>query len=132
MPKIDETMLQRARTMRADGSPVEANLWAQLRNKRLSGIKFARQVVIGPYIADFVARSHKLIIELDGDTHGLTEDYDQKRTEQLEKQGYRVLRFGNSDVTENLEGVLEMIVGALKNTPSPQPSPRGGGGEGEE
>ena len=126
MPKIDEIMLQRARTMRTDGSPVEANLWAQLRNKRLSGIKFARQVVIGPYIADFVARSHKLIIELDGDTHGLTEDYDQKRTEQLEKQGYRVLRFGNSDVTENLEGVLEMIVGALKNTPSPR------GGEGEE
>jgi very-short-patch-repair endonuclease len=125
VPKIDETMLQRARSMRSDSSSVEARLWAQLRNKRLSGIKFARQVVIGPYIADFVARSPKLVVELDGDSHGNQADYDARRTAYLMEQGYRVIRFANSDVVGNLDGVIEAIALEIKAAPLPGPLPIG-------
>lgn len=115
--------------MRADGSAIEARLWEQLRNKRLSGVKFARQVVIGPYIADFVARFFKLIVELDGDSHGNQAEYDARRTAYLTQQGYRVIRFSNSEVVGNLNGVLELIALELASAPHPDPLP---GGEREE
>ncbi len=125
MPKTDETMLQHARAMRTDGSAIEARLWEQLRNKRLSGIKFARQVVIGPYIADFVARSFKLVVELDGDSHGNQADYDAMRTAYLVGLGYRVIRFANSDVAGNVDGVIEAIALELDSAPLPGPLPSG-------
>jgi very-short-patch-repair endonuclease len=125
VPKTDETMLRRARAMRRESSPVEDKLWSRLRNKQLNGIKFAHQVVIGPYVADFVARSFKLIVELDGDSHGNREDYDAKRTASLGQRGYRVIRFANSDVVGNLDGVLETIMLELGSAPLPDPLPRG-------
>jgi very-short-patch-repair endonuclease len=82
--------------------------------------------VIGPFIADFVARSRKLIIEIDGDTH-VDAARDNRRTEWLNQQGYQVIRFGNSDVMRNLEGVLETIGVALATTPLPTLSPEGRG-----
>ena len=114
--------------MRKEASPIEDRLWSRLRNKQLNGAKFAHQVVIGPFIADFVARSYKLIIELDGDSHGNQADYDAKRTTYLAAQGYRVIRFSNSDVIGNLDGVLEAILLSLGLGPSPQPSPQRGEG----
>ena len=125
MPKIDETMLQRARAMRHESSPLEARLWARLRNKQLNGVKFTHQVVIGPYIADFVARSRKLVIELDGDSHGNQAEYDARRTAFLEELGYRVIRFSNSDVAGSLDGVLETIALELDSAPLPDPLPKG-------
>ncbi|HUD92496.1 endonuclease domain-containing protein [Sphingobium sp.] len=64
---------------------------------------------------------------MDGDTHSAEDRYDARRTEFLESLGYRVIRFGNPDVIENIEGVLSMIAQALRESPSPQPSPKGGG-----
>jgi very-short-patch-repair endonuclease len=125
VPKTDETMLRRARSMRQQTSPIEDKLWSRLRNKQLNGTKFARQVVIGPYIVDFVARSHKFVVELDGDSHGNRAEYDAMRTQFLEQQGYRVIRFSNSDVVGNLDGVLEAIVLAIESSPLPDPLPKG-------
>jgi very-short-patch-repair endonuclease len=86
-----------------------------LRGKRLGGIKFVRQSVRAPYIPDFAARSHRLIVELDGDTHGSAEAqaYDARRTARLEAEGWRVLRIPNNEVMMNPDGVARAILLAL-------------------
>jgi len=129
MPKVDKVLLARARALRNDMSPVERHLWYALRDRRLDGHKFVRSAVIEPYIVDFVARSAKLVLELDGDTHAARQNYDARRTTILEAKGYRVLRFTNGEVITNTEGVLLTMVAALKDGPSPRPSPQGGEGE---
>ncbi|WP_238560105.1 endonuclease domain-containing protein [Sphingomonas sp. Mn802worker] len=106
----------------------ERELWTALRAHRFSGVKFSRQVPIGPFILDFVARLRKLAIEVDGDTHAGNEARDERRTAWLEEQGYDVIRFSNADVMHNLEGVLLAIKEALDAGPSPKPSPRRGEG----
>ena len=112
MPKTDEVMLGRAKAMRSDPTGPEARLWYHLRAKRFHGVKFARQVVMGPLIADCAARSHMLVVELDGDTH-TDQARDARRTAWLEEQGYRVIRFANTDVMANLEGVLQVLADAI-------------------
>jgi very-short-patch-repair endonuclease len=103
----------RAKALRANLTEPERRLWYRLRANRI-GVKFQRQVVLAPYIADFASRSERLVIELDGDTHGDRAAYDAARTRSLEQRGYRVVRFTNSDVMRNLDGVLEDIMLALK------------------
>ena len=102
----------RARALRAAQTDVERSLWQRLRNRQLNGAKFRRQHPIGSYIADFFCLDARLIVELDGSQHG--EEYerqpDERRTEYLESQGYRVLRFWNEEVLDNIDGVLETIV----------------------
>jgi very-short-patch-repair endonuclease len=86
------------------------------------GVKFQKQAVLAPYIADFASRSERLVIELDGDTHGDREAYDAARTRSLEQRGYQVLRFTNTDVMTNMDGVLSAILIALGRDPqSPHP-----------
>lgn len=127
MPKTDEELLKRAKAMRAEMTQPERELWIALRAKRFANTKFCRQVVVAPFIADFVARSHKLVIELDGDTHAGNEQRDGRRTAWLKEQGYRVIRFKNGDVMQNLEGVLLAIEAALATAPLPTLSPKGRG-----
>ena len=91
------------------------------------GIKFKRQKPLGRYIADFVCMEHRLILELDGSQHTEQVVYDRRRDAWLHSQGFRILRFWNNDVMQQLEGVLEQILLAL----SPGPSPAGGRGEAE-
>ncbi|CAN5273697.1 DUF559 domain-containing protein [soil metagenome] len=93
-------------------TPAEQRLWAILRAGQL-GVKFQRQVVLAPYIADFAARSARLIVEVDGDTHALSQESDAIRTANLELRGYRVLRFSNSEVMTNPDGVARAICMAL-------------------
>jgi very-short-patch-repair endonuclease len=91
-------------------------MWSIVRAKRLAGLKFRRQYVIGKYIVDFVCLKAKLVIEIDGDTHGSDEAelQDSKRTEDLEGLGFRVTRFWNRAVLTNTEGgVKEIILEAL-------------------
>jgi very-short-patch-repair endonuclease len=116
--------------MRAEPTPAETKLWNLLRGKRFEGARFTRQAIIGNYIVDFAAPSSNLAIEIDGDTHGRQVEYDAARTIFLERQGYRVIRFTNSDVLGNVDGVLAAVTAALAspNPPPPQPSPRGGRG----
>ena len=86
-------------------------------------MKFQRQVVLPPYITDFAARSARLVIELDGDSHARAEAYDERRTSALEERGYCVLRFTNAEVMSNLDGVLRVILIALGRDPEAPLSP---------
>ena len=115
--------------MRRDPSPAEQRLWFALCDRRFADAKFVRQTVAGSAIPDFCCRRAKLVIELDGHSHGLTEAADAARTARLAKRGYRVIRFSNSDVMGNLEGVLHAIRVALceASTPHPTLSPEGRG-----
>ena len=94
-------------------------MWQHIRSRQLLGFKFRRQQVIGSYIADFLSVEAKLIIELDGGQHQLQKDYDRKRTAYFETWGYRVLRFWNNEVIDDIEVVLESIRLALIEIPSP-------------
>jgi very-short-patch-repair endonuclease len=91
-------------------------LWFAVRDRRLAGFKFIRQKSIGPYVVDFVCRDRNLVVEVDGGQHAESES-DQIRDAYLTSEGYRVLRFWNSDVLGNLDGVLQTILASL-NSPS--------------
>src|SRR3546814_8454866 len=110
-----------------DATPGEKELWSVLRGGGLNGYKFRRQQRLGPFVADFVCQSARLVIEVDGDSHARQIDYDARRTSFLAEEGYRVLRFTNRDVTDNLEGVYRAIELALAGgtSPSHAASPRG-------
>ncbi|QLC27049.1 endonuclease domain-containing protein [Parasphingopyxis algicola] len=108
--------------MRSAPTPPEKALWNALRAGRLDGAKFRRQVVIGRYIADFACRTPtKIVVEADGESHAAQHDYDAERTAFLERKGYRVLRFTNSEISNNLEGVLEAIRQELPEADAPSP-----------
>ena len=111
-----------AKRLRADLTPPERKLWEALRGGR-AGVKFQRQVVLAPYVADFAARSERLVVELDGDSHGGREANDAARTAALEMRGYRVLRFTNSEVMGNCDGVVRAILVALGRDPDSPLSP---------
>nr|WP_121884550.1 endonuclease domain-containing protein [Sphingomonas sp. PP-F2F-G114-C0414] len=122
---------ERARDLRNDATNAEQMLWRQLKGSRLQDLKFSRQMPIAGYFADFVCRSHKLIVELDGSQHVEGQPHDDARTKQLEAAGYRVIRFWNNDLTSNMPGVLETILTAASGTervPTPQPPPASGRG----
>ena len=122
----DRTLLKYAKRLRTEQTPLEQKLWHALRAKRFQGAKFRRQVVIGRYIVDFACRIPRmLVVEVDGDTHGSQQAYDEARTRFLESKGYRVLRFTNRDVATNFYAVLTTIDGALELPLSPALSPEG-------
>jgi very-short-patch-repair endonuclease len=100
-----------ALSLRHDLTTAENILWSVLRNRKLKGLKFRRQEPIGIYIADFVCLEKNLIIELDGSGHNQDEqiEYDRERTIYLQSLGFRVVRFWNDDVINNLEGVLTYL-----------------------
>src|SRR5437868_2457260 len=111
MKRIDPVYTTFARKLRKDQTDVEKNLWYKLRNRQIENIKFRRQYTIGPYIVDFVSTEKKIIIEIDGGQHNeeTTRKKDEARTRYLEKNGYRVIRFWDNEVLENLDEVLEAI-----------------------
>lgn len=94
-------------------TPAERKLWSRIRNDQL-GITFRRQHAVDNYIPDFCCPKAKLIIELDGSQHLEQEEYDQERTNCLEAQGYKVIRFWNTDVINNIEAVILSIQYVLK------------------
>lgn len=108
-----------ARYLRQRQTETEKLLWFNLRNKKLKGIKFKRQVVIGPYIVDFVSFEKMLIIELDGGQHNSPNVIvkDQKRTEYLKGLGFKVVRYWDNEVFNHLEGVLEDILAKTSTSP---------------
>lgn len=118
MPKRDPRLLTFAKQMRSEPTPAEARLWSALRAGRLDGVKFVHQAIAAGAIPDFVARRHKLIVEVDGETHDFTVGSDASRTARLLAQGYRILRVTNDDVMKNLDGVLAMIRQALQKSGS--------------
>jgi very-short-patch-repair endonuclease len=98
-----------SRSLRKRQTDAENLLWKHLRRKQLEGFKFRRQHPIGNYIVDFVCLEKQLILEIDGGQHAIEIDKDRDRDKWLIAEGYRILRFWNNDVFENLTGVLETI-----------------------
>jgi len=97
-----------AKTLRRNQTDAERRMWSVLRDRRLDRVKFRRQVPIGPYIADFVSFEARLVVELDGSQHADSKR-DKIRDEWFANDGYRVLRFWNSDLTLHRGAVLEAI-----------------------
>ena len=125
----DAGSLKHAQKMRKDMPEPEARLWLELRAARFRGVKFRKQKVVGKFVVDFAANHPKLVIEIDGDTHAGRESYDARRSQFLEEQGYKVIRFSNSDVIANMEGVLQRLGLFMDEmmSPPPTPSPEGEG-----
>lgn len=109
---LTDQQRERARRLRRQDTASEQRLWAAIRNRRLHGLKFVRQLPVGRYVADFACRELRLITEVDGATHGTEEEaaYDVQPTESLEGLRWRVLRVSNDDVVQRIEGVLESIL----------------------
>jgi very-short-patch-repair endonuclease len=115
-----------ARKLRHNQTDAERALWFRLRDRRLRGQKFRRQMPIDRYVVDFCCEAAHLIIELDGGQHVERSNQDAERTAALEARGYLVLRFWNNDVLQNIDGVVESIVGTLNpSPPHPNPLPNG-------
>jgi len=105
---------------------IERRLWSYLRGRQLDGWKFRRQVPIGPYFVDFVCLAARLVVEMDGESHDSEAQvvHDDQRQEWLESQGYTVLRFSDDYRDDNvLKGVVETILLALKELPTPSSPP---------
>src|ERR1700704_4440046 len=100
---------ERSRRLRRDVTDVERRMWYKLRNAQIDGASFRRQHPAGRYILDFYCPALQLAIELDGGQHAQASAQDRQRDEWLCERGVTLLRFWNSDVTENLSGVLEVI-----------------------
>ena len=115
-----------ARALRKNPTEVERLLWRHLRFCQLDGYKFRRQQPLGSYIVDFVCLEKRLVVELDGGQHTGQTNYDSARDAWLRAEGFLVLRFWNNDVTQNIDGVKDLILKALESTPYLNPSPQGG------
>jgi very-short-patch-repair endonuclease len=121
----------RARSLRYNATREEKRVWSKLRLIDIDG-HFRRQAPVGPYFADFAHMKARLIVEIDGGQHssdaGLKRD--AARTAYLNAAGFRVLRFWNAEVRDNLEGVIETILHALHETPPTLTLPTASGGRG--
>jgi len=123
--------IPRARALRRDATEAEKKLWRHLRQPPFREHHFRRQATIGRYFADFASHQLRIVIEVDGGQHSLGTS-DEARTRYLNANGYRVVRFWNNEVLENISGVLLMIDTAInaERPPTPDPSPpQAGGGE---
>jgi len=107
----------RARELRQNMTPHESILWDLLRNRQFNSVKFVRQYPIGPYIVDFACRKKRLVIELDGGQHNINQniDYDNKRSEYILSKGYKIIRFWNNDIDNNLESVYLELLSFIEN-----------------
>ena len=118
-----------AKRLRCTQTDAERLLWFRMRDRRLDGLKFKRQMPIYSYVVDFCCSEARLIIELDGGQHNVRKEADAVRTKKLEELGYLVLRFWNNDVFDNIDGVLETMVSTAKQhspePPHPNPLPQG-------
>jgi very-short-patch-repair endonuclease len=113
--KVSSRLRSNARVLRKNSTDAERILWSELRDHRLNGASFRRQVPIAGFVADFVCHPANLVIELDGGQHfsNEAEKSDASRTVTIETQGFQVLRFSNHDVMTNRAGVLETIAAAI-------------------
>ena len=119
-------LLNNAKSLRSNQTDAEIKLWYHLRAHRFLGLKFKRQKPVGDYIVDFVCLEQHLVIELDGGQHATVTEYDEKRRVYLAQQGFKVLRFWNNQVLQEMESVLEAI--RIETALSPTPLPQAGEG----
>jgi very-short-patch-repair endonuclease len=101
--------MNKAGELHLESTPAERKLWSVLRGNKLNGVSFCRQHAIGNYIVDFVSIKKKLIVELDGSQYLEQTEYDEERTKYLESQGYRVIRFWNNQIENEMDGVIQLL-----------------------
>lgn len=103
------------RNLRREMTPAERLFWSKVASRQFYNLKFRKQQGIGPYIADFSCPEKKTIVEIDGDSHAgeQNEKNDKNRTEYLESFGYKVIRYQNADVLNNIDGVFEDLLRKL-------------------
>jgi very-short-patch-repair endonuclease len=118
---------RRAQDLRKNLASAERTLWTRLSRRQVACTKFSRQIPIGPFICDFVSRSARPVVELDGGQHDENEGRDRERTAYIEGMGYKVMRFWNNEVLEAIESVVSRIEVKLRNSPSPAPPASGRG-----
>jgi len=99
--------------LRKESTPAERKLWSRIRNDQL-GVTFRRQHAVGHCIPDFSSPKAKLIIELDGSQHLEQDEYDEERTKYLEEQRYKVIRFWNNQVMNDIDSVIHAIIFAME------------------
>jgi very-short-patch-repair endonuclease len=114
-PETNRLIRPRARRLRNNTTPAERRLWQALRNRQRLGFKFRRQHVIDRFIVDFYCAEACLVIELDGEVHRFTGEYDLERQQVLESIGLRVMRFSNDQVMQYADEVVAQIDEALKS-----------------
>lgn len=119
----------RARQLRRDAPEPERRLLRALR-QTYPHLKWRHQTPLGPFFADMLCFSEKLVIEVDGDTHAIEEDYDASREDFMVREGYRTVRVTNADVMQNLEGVLTQISFSLREKEGAHAAPPRGKDEG--
>ena len=124
--------IENSRQLRKNMTLQEKKLWSVIRNRQFFGYRFRRQFPIGQYIVDFICREKKIIIEIDGGQHNEIKNiqYDNKRTEYLISEGYKVMRFWNNDIDKNICGVYDKLkevfeIGEDITPPQPSPSREG-------
>jgi very-short-patch-repair endonuclease len=128
---VNDVQRARAKQLRRTMTRAETLLWRHLKAHRLERLGFRRQSPMGNYVADFVAHSCKLVVEVDGESHDFEERirHDEERDRWFMSRGYRVLRFTNDDVMRNLEDVAFTILQAAEQAAPPSLAlPRKGGG----
>ena len=115
------------RTLRRRQTEAERILWQRLRNRQLEGLKFFRQYSVGSFILDFYCPIERLAIEVDGGQHmqDAGTSHDKQRTEYLNKQKIKVLRFWNNEITKNIEGVIGRVVSEISSNPLTPPYSKG-------
>ncbi|WP_146566389.1 endonuclease domain-containing protein [Posidoniimonas corsicana] len=122
-----------ARALRSNQTEAERQLWSRLRKRQLCDCRFRRQFAVGPFVVDFECSERQVVVELDGGGHNTEAERqrDQRRTQYLESRGYQVLRYWNTDVTDDTDAVLEAIarvlVDRVSGRPHPNPPPVGEG-----
>ena len=132
LQRLDKLKFKRA--LRQNLTPAEKILWQELRGRKLQGTKWKRQESIDQFIADFLCKEYRLIVEVDGGIHETQRDYDRFRTGVIRDYGYQVLRFTNKEVLEKLPNVLSRITETMatltSKTPKAQVTPSPADGEG--
>ena len=113
----DPELTERARDLRARQTKAESLLWFALRARRLCGLKFRRQYPIGPFIVDFACVEKRLVVEIDGGYHDYVYEDDISRQEKIEAEGWKVIRFSNEDVLDDVEAVAIVIARHLELEP---------------
>ena len=116
-----------AKILRKRPTEAEKFMWRYLKSRQLEGLKFRRQEPIGNYVVDFVCYEKKIIVEIDGGQHCVERDGNRDRW--LESQNFKILRFWNTEVLKNSQGVWEVIRKNCLSCDSPSPAPPIKGGE---
>jgi adenine-specific DNA-methyltransferase len=124
-PRHTPQSTARARDLRKRQTEAESLLWYVLRGRRLCGLKFRRQFPIEPFIADFACVEERLIVEVDGGYHDYTYADDQSRQQRLEQSGWKVLRFSNEEVLDDVEAIAIAIARHLNRAPMFRGKPAG-------